>query len=110
VICVVVNITINLLLYLGIEVTFEVKSKTLVMGTAIPGTFGGSLAGLLGNFDGISTNDFILPDGNVLENRYNSEKEIYYNYGQHCKYNVVLFFVMFKFKVVIFTSANTYLK
>jgi len=63
------NRTINLLLYLGIEVTFEVKSKTLVMGTAIPGSFKGSLVGLLGNFDGISSNDFILPNGTVLKNK-----------------------------------------
>jgi len=56
------------------------------MGTAIPGTFNSSLEGLLGNFDGISTNDFILPNGTVLENRNYTEKEIYYKFGQHCKY------------------------
>jgi len=58
------------------------------MGTAIPGTFNGLLTGLLGNFDGILTNDFILPNGTVLENKKYKEKEVYYNYGQHCKYNV----------------------
>lgn len=40
----------------------------------------------MGNFDGNKTNDFILPNGTSLpENATNSERNIYYKFGQLCK-------------------------
>lgn len=42
--------------------------------------------GLMGNFDGNKTNDFILPNGTMLlQNATNTERKIFYNFGQICK-------------------------
>jgi hypothetical protein len=46
----------------------------------------GQVSGLMGNFDGNSTNDFLLPNGTTLTGDVvQSERDIYFNFGQACK-------------------------
>jgi hypothetical protein len=45
--------------------------------------------GLMGNFDGDPNNDFILPNGTVLQNNMTeSDRKIFENFGRHCKYGL----------------------
>ena len=45
----------------------------------------------MGNFDGNKSNDFVLPNGTILnENQTKTERQIYYNFGQLCKERVEL--------------------
>lgn len=49
--------------------------------------YSGQVVGLMGNFDGNSTNDFILPNGTILYgSKVDSERKIYNNFGQQCEY------------------------
>jgi len=74
------------LFFVGVKYVFSVKAKTLSLETSVPSEFNGTLRGLLGNFDGDMTNDYILPDETVLEYKNYTERELYYNFGQHCKF------------------------
>lgn len=48
----------------------------------------------MGNFDDIESNDFMLPNGTELnENATRTERDIFYNFGQHCKF--IYFFFEF---------------
>lgn len=49
--------------------------------------------GLMGNFDGNAANEFVLPNGTILDdNATGTERDIYNNFGQKCEdmicYNV----------------------
>lgn len=49
--------------------------------------YNGKVVGLMGNFDGNSTNDFVLPNNTILfGSAVNSERKIYENFGQRCEY------------------------
>ncbi|KAJ8307328.1 hypothetical protein KUTeg_015412 [Tegillarca granosa] len=56
----------------------------LTFSTTVPEDFAGQTVGLVGNFDGDDKNDFILPNGTILtENQTRTEKQIFYNFGEH---------------------------
>lgn len=62
--------------------------RFLICETLINEKYKGMTTGLMGNFDGNKTNDFILPNGTMLpHNATNSEKKIFYNFGQQCKFS-----------------------
>lgn len=66
----------------------ELRNQLLDFRLTIPSKFQGtgySSSGLLGNNDGDSTNDFILPNGTTLSDAM-TDKEIF-SYGQQCKYH-----------------------
>lgn len=59
----------------------------LTFSTTVPDDFASQTVGLVGNFDGDDTNDFILPNGTVLtENQTRTERQIFYNFGVNCEY------------------------
>lgn len=61
--------------------------------------YNGQVVGLMGNFDGNSTNDFILPNGTTLDaDGVKSERQIYNNFGQLCKF---LFLILIGLIMVI---------
>ena len=67
-------------------IKISLGKRFLICETLINENYKGQTIGLMGNFDGNKTNDFILPNGTSLpENATNSERKIYYNFGQHCK-------------------------
>ncbi|XP_065942268.1 uncharacterized protein [Magallana gigas] len=57
--------------------------RFLVSEVVVDSTYSGFAKGLMGNFDGNATNDFILPNGTLLyENATKTERDIYFNFGQ----------------------------
>lgn len=59
----------------------------LLSDTLVNKKYKGLTSGLMGNFDGNESNDFILPNGTVLdENATKTERDIFFNFGQHCKF------------------------
>lgn len=60
--------------------------RFLVSEVVVDSTYSGVAKGLMGNFDGNATNEFILPNGTLLdENATKTERDIYFNFGQKCK-------------------------
>lgn len=67
------------------KVTLGVRFLTIE--AVVDSKYNGSVIGLMGNFDGNSTNDFILPNGTFLKPEdVNTERKIYNNFGQFCKH------------------------
>jgi hypothetical protein len=61
--------------------------RFLTIEAVVDSRYNGSVSGLMGNFDGNSTNDFILPNGTFLNPQdVDTEREIYNNFGQFCKH------------------------
>ena len=56
----------------------------LYMGVELGPEFSGTTRGLLGYYDGVNSNDYVLPNGSVLSNGLN-EEQMYYNFGLKCK-------------------------
>lgn len=70
----------------GIGLSFTAKKGVLEMSTLIPKKFNESSEGLLGNYNGDSSDDFQLPNGTSIYKNINAtEREIYYNFGQKCR-------------------------
>ena len=75
--------------YSEIEVKIQVKTRQLTLSTTISEEYKGQMQGLMGNFDGDPNNDFILPNGTVLQNNMTeSDRKIFENFGRHCKYGL----------------------
>ncbi|XP_061188887.1 uncharacterized protein LOC133197060 [Saccostrea echinata] len=66
-----------------IAVKVSLGKDFLVCETLVSKNHKGKILGLMGNFDGIKENDFILPNGTQLhENLTSTERRIFYNFGQ----------------------------
>ncbi len=72
----------------GINVDFVLKKEyhTLSIGANLPNDLKGNFNGLLGNFDGDSTNEFVNRNGTVIADN-SSEETIYNEFGQTWKIN-----------------------
>ena len=69
-----------------IEISIQVGLRQLTLSVNIPNVYKNKMDGLMGNFDGDSTNDFRLPNGTILSNEdTNTEKKLFHNFGGHCK-------------------------
>ncbi|XP_052691021.1 uncharacterized protein LOC128168863 isoform X6 [Crassostrea angulata] len=71
--------------FLKISVILRVNIgvRFLVSEVVVDSTYSGFAKGLMGNFDGNATNEFILPNGTLLdENATKTERDIYFNFGQ----------------------------
>lgn len=63
----------------------QVKSSVLIIELAdLPLEFTGKTKGLLGNFNGDPSDDFLRPDGTVLPTDASAE-DIHYLFGEECK-------------------------
>ncbi|XP_063411483.1 uncharacterized protein LOC134694404 [Mytilus trossulus] len=66
-----------------IQLNFQVKTRQLTLSASVPEDFKGQVTGLMGNFDGDKTNEFVLPNRNILSSGdVDSERKIYNNFGQ----------------------------
>jgi hypothetical protein len=69
-----------------ITVKISLGVRFLALETVVDERYMGEVTGLMGNFDGNSTNDFVLPNGTILYGSdVNTERGIYNNFGQLCK-------------------------
>lgn len=60
--------------------------RFLISEVVVDNAYRGCAKGLMGNFDGNATNEFILPNGILLDgNATKTERDIYFNFGQKCK-------------------------
>ncbi|KAJ8307562.1 hypothetical protein KUTeg_015646 [Tegillarca granosa] len=77
----------------GIEISVEVGVRMLKTALSIPSDeFNGETMGLVGNNDGQTDNEFMLPNGTQLQpNDTDTEKKLFYNFGQKCKLIYKLF-------------------
>lgn len=72
--------------FTDIEISIQVGLRQLTLSVNIPNVYKNKMHGLMGNFDGDSTNDFRLPNGTILSNDdTNTEKKLFHNFGGHCK-------------------------
>lgn len=70
----------------GISLKVHVGLKILEFSIDVPTAFRGQFKGMMGNFNGNKSDDFILPDGTVLAaNDTNTERKIFENFGRECK-------------------------
>lgn len=68
----------------GISLTVSVSFGLLSFVITIPQPFRGNVSGLLGNFNGDSSDDLMYPNGTVLD--VNSSDRFIHDLGQSCKY------------------------
>ena len=67
-----------------LKVTLGVRF--LISELVVDSMYKGYTKGLMGNFDGNATNDFMLPNNTILDaNTTSTERQIYHNFGQQCK-------------------------
>lgn len=68
------------------NIKIGIGQKFLVCETLVNDKFKNQTKGLMGNFDGIKSNDFVLPNGSILdEGQTKTERQIFHNFGQLCK-------------------------
>ncbi|VDI38554.1 Hypothetical predicted protein [Mytilus galloprovincialis] len=67
----------------GIQLKFQVKTRQLTLSASVHEEFKGQVTGLMGNFDGEKTNEFVLPNRTILSSGdVESERKLYNNFGQ----------------------------
>ncbi|XP_078334851.1 uncharacterized protein LOC111121476 isoform X3 [Crassostrea virginica] len=67
----------------AITIKISLGVRFLTSETMVDAQYNGQVVGLMGNFDGNSTNDFILPNGTTIDaDDVKSERQIYNNFGQ----------------------------
>ena len=73
-----------------LKVTLGVRF--LISELVVDSMYKGYTKGLMGNFDGNASNDFMLPNNTILNaNTTSTERQIYHNFGQQCKEAYFLF-------------------
>ena len=73
-------------IFSGIQLNIQVKTRQLTLSATVPDEFKGDVTGLMGNFDGDKTNEYILPNGTILDSDdTDTERKIYNTFGQKCK-------------------------
>ena len=73
---------------LGVSVTASVAMGLLVLQQALPEDFQNRTEGLLGNFNGIETDDLIFRNGTAIDS--NSSDSMIHEFGQSCESNYKL--------------------
>lgn len=65
--------------------------RFLISEVVVDSEYRGHAKGLMGNFDGDATNDFVLPNGTFLDkNATRTERNIYNNFGQKCNQLIMI--------------------
>ena len=72
----------------GISVTVTLLSGLLNVVAVLPQDFMGLTQGLLGNFNGNATDDFIYPNGTMLDN--DASDRMIHDFGLTCKFSIKL--------------------
>ena len=64
--------------------TISIGYKALDISISMPLDYRGMTRGLLGNFNGVTGDDFVLPDGTTLASDL-TDRQIYEDFGPQCK-------------------------
>ena len=67
-----------------LQMTISIGYKALDISIGMPLDYGGMTQGLLGNFNGVTGDDFVLPDGTTLASDL-TDRQIYEDFGPQCK-------------------------
>lgn len=81
------NISVCVTLFIllsGISVGVTLGIRMLSVSVSLTDDLKTLPKGLLGNFDGNATNDFVLPDGTILSNNM-TDREIFTGFGEKCE-------------------------
>ena len=82
--------------------TISIGYKALDISISMPLDYRGMTRGLLGNFNGVTGDDFVLPDGTTLASDL-TDRQIYEDFGPQCKLFLALAFSSF-----VFTAQQTH--
>lgn len=76
--------------------------RFLISEVVVDSEYRGHAKGLMGNFDGDATNDFVLPNGTFLDkNATRTERNIYNNFGQKCNQLIIFAYIYVLFDLLI---------
>ena len=67
-----------------IQLTISIGYKSLDISISMPTKHKTETKGLLGNFNGVKNDDFVLPNGTTLSSDL-SDRQIYEDFGPKCK-------------------------
>ncbi|RNA08668.1 sushi domain-containing 2-like [Brachionus plicatilis] len=67
---------------INFQILLTPQKNALLIFSSVDFKFKNKIKGLLGNFNGIQTDDFRLPDGTVLNLDKNNDRDIFQNFGQ----------------------------
>ena len=81
------NTSVRISFMSGVGMEVALRTGFLSFLGKMPLEFMGKLRGLLGNFDGNASNDFIFPNGTMLPVN-SSDRQLHY-YGQSCKLHMI---------------------
>ncbi|KAK7476342.1 hypothetical protein BaRGS_00032401 [Batillaria attramentaria] len=73
----------------GISTRVTVQVKSLALTISMPEKYRGQTRGLLGNFNGIKNDEFVLPDGRILSDNM-TDRQLHNNFGAVTNDNTVL--------------------
>lgn len=91
-----------------ITVKISIEKRLLLCETLVNKKYKGLTSGLMGNFDDIESNDFMLPNGTELdENATKTERDVFYNFGQHCKF--IFLFMFFHLNIWFSVTYDSYI-
>lgn len=76
-----------------IQLTISIGYKALDISIGMPLDYRGMTRGLLGNFNGVTGDDFVLPDGTTLASDL-TDRQIYEDFGPQCKLFLALVFFL----------------
>ena len=73
----------NLITAISLSVSVGVRSLTI--GVLLPEEFQNQTKGLLGNYNGVKGDDFVLPNGTVLADTL-TDRQIHEQFGNACEF------------------------
>ena len=76
----------------GIGLTIRVSSGNLSFVLTVPEELNGTAQGLVGNFNGNDTDDFIYPNGTMLSDGVSDRES--HHFGQACKFIAICFVII----------------
>ena len=79
------------LLHSGIGLSVSVGIRSLIVAISVPEEFRNQMKGLLGNYNKVKDDDFILPDGTVLSDTL-TDRQLHQQFGNACKSLSLVFF------------------
>ena len=88
----------------GISLEIRHLTQMLTIAFAAPQSFRETTMGLLGTWNGNVSDDFLRPDGTYLDVNA-TEEDIYYNFGEECRFHVISLLELLRWKFTVYFDA-----